>query len=86
MVRIAFSSTSRCSWSSRGSAGDDLLREPDVLPAERVDGVGLHLLGDAAHLGDHALQILQLGVEGGDGVVGHGAILRSRRAVSRSGR
>ncbi len=45
-----------------------------VLPADRVDGVGLHLLGDAAHFGDHALQVLQFGVESRDGVIGHDAL------------
>ena len=49
-----------------------------VLPLQRVDGVGLHLLGDAAHLGDHALEVLQFGVEGRDGVVGHDALLGRR--------
>ena len=35
---------------------------------QRIDGVGDLLLGEAAHLGDLAGEVLQVGVEGLDGV------------------
>ena len=37
--------------------------------AERVDRVADLPLGEAAHLGDHAGQLLEVGVEGLDGVL-----------------
>ena len=66
--------------------GDHGLGERRVAPHERVDGIDEHLLGDAAHLGDAAAQVLQLGVVGADDVFRHGAPRRVRSAVSRSGR
>ncbi len=71
MVRIAFSSISRCRLSMARSERDHALRQRGVALGERVDRVGDLLLGEAAHLGDHAGELLQIGVESLGGVVGH---------------
>ena len=71
-------------------AGDHLLGEQRVAPIERVDGVADLLLGEAAHLGDHAREILQIGVERLHRVFGnHRSCSRPRRPlglISRTGR
>ena len=54
IVRIACSSMSRCSASSRGSVGDDLLASA-YRAGQSVHRVHHHFLGDAAHFGDAAL-------------------------------
>ena len=66
MVRIACSSISRCSVSSRGSVAIDLMGERGVAGAERVHRVDHHFLGDAAHLGDAALEQVEILVVGAD--------------------
>ena len=88
MVRTAFSSISRCSASMRRIAGDDALGAVGVAARQRVDRVGDLLLGEPAHLGDHAGELLQVGVEGLGGVFGHYhcVVLAGDRAISRSGR
>ena len=48
---------------------DDALGEPAVAPGERIDRLGDLLLGEAAHLGDHAGEVLQVDVEGFRGVM-----------------
>ena len=51
---------------------DNLVGEDHVGVRQRVHGVGHHLLRDAAHLGDAALERVQLLVVGPDGVLHHG--------------
>ena len=71
IIRIARSSTSRCSTSSRVSAAMTLWAS-GVSRRPEPHGVGEHLLGDAAHLGDAAAQILQIRVERFHDMLGHG--------------
>ena len=90
MVRIAFSSISRCSASIVASAAITLAGELDVAarPA-RATASAISLLGKAAHLGDHAGQLLQVGVEGLGDMFGHCdpcSLPRVDAAISRSGR
>jgi len=67
--------------------GDHRLGKRRVAADQGGDGVGQHLLGDAAHLRDGAAQILELGVVGADDVVRHGTVpFASDGAISRSGR
>ena len=47
------------------------LRQAGVALDQRIDGIGDLLLGEAAHLGDLAGNVLQIGVEGLGGVFGH---------------
>ena len=47
-----------------GVGRGDALRQRAVALGQRVDRIGDLLLGQAAHLGDHAGEILQVGVEG----------------------
>ena len=50
----------------------DALRERAVALGQRIDRIGDLLFGEAAHLGDHAREILQIGVEGlGRVQIGH---------------
>ena len=79
MVRMAFSSISRCSASICASAAITLLRELGVAARQRIDGVGDLLLGEAAHLGDHAGELLQIDVEGLGDMFGHDFFLAVRR-------
>ena len=58
---------------------DDGLGERRIAAHERADGVDEHLLGDAAHLGDAAAQVLKLGVVGADDMFRHGASSSSGR-------
>ena len=57
--------------------GDDAFRELDIALDQRTDGIGDLLLHEAAHLGDPARDLLQVGVErlgrvvDSDGVFGH---------------
>ncbi len=64
MVRTARSSIFFWSASSSASMVDDALAERDVAADQRVDGIDDHALGDAAHLGDQARELLEVGVEG----------------------
>ena len=64
MVRIAFSSISRCIASIVASVAITCCGELGVAVGQRVHGVGDLLLGEAAHLGDLAGELLQIGVEG----------------------
>ena len=57
-----------------------------VAVGERVDRIGDLLFGKPAHLGDHAREILQIGVEGLDGVSDRCHRRSSLRRSSRSGR
>ena len=77
MVRIAFSSISRCSASIGRSTAITRWASVGVALGERVDRIGDLLLGKAAHLGDHAGELLQVDVEGLDGVFGHRHCLSS---------
>ena len=54
--------------------GDHALRQGLSPRTQRRDGVDEHLLGDAAHLGDAAAQILQFVVVGTDDVFRHGRL------------
>ena len=54
----------------RRVGGDDLPRQPDVAPRQRVDRVGDLLLGEAAHLRDHLRELDEVGVENSGGVLG----------------
>ena len=47
-----------------GVGGDHRLRQRRVAAHERSDRIDEHLLGDAAHLGDAAAQVLQLEIVG----------------------
>ena len=58
--------------------GDDLMGEHRVRVGERVHGVDHHFLGDAAHLGDAALERVELLVVGLDGMIDHGVCSLSR--------
>ena len=71
IVRIACSSTSRCSASSRGSVADDLMGERGVGGGERIHGVDHHFLGEAAHLRDAPLEQVEVLVVGSDGMLVH---------------
>ena len=53
----------------------------DVGVGQRVHGVDDHLLGDAAHFGDAALERIELPVVGLDGMIDHGS-----HSLSRTGR
>ena len=53
---------------------------------QRVDGIGDLLFGEAAHLGDHAVELLQIGVESLGGMFGHMVVVLGAPRVSRSGR
>ncbi len=59
-------------------ARDDGVGEGGVGIGERVHGVDHHFLGDAAHLGDAALEGFELLVVGFQGVVGHQEASSSR--------
>ena len=61
-----------------GIGGDDLMREHRVAVGERVHGLDHHLLGDAAHFGDQALERVELPVVGPDGMFDHGVCSLSR--------
>ena len=61
-----------------GIGGDDLMRKDGVGVGQRVDGFAHHLLGDAAHFGDQALERIELPVIGFDGMFDHGACSFSR--------
>jgi phosphate uptake regulator len=54
---------------------DHFLCQLDVAACERHDRVGDLLLGEAAHLGDHAGEFSQVGVKGPDGMFGHCLVL-----------
>ena len=60
---------------------DDLMGEDRVRVAERVHGVDHHFFRDAAHLGNAALERVELPVVGFDGMFDHGA-----HSLSRTGR
>ena len=53
---------------------------------QRIDRVGDLLFGEAAHLGDHAVELLQIGVEGLGDMFGHCCCVLASQPVSRSGR
>ena len=55
----------------RGVGRDHALGALGVALGERIDGIRDLLLGQAAHLGDHAGEILQVDVEGLGGVFVH---------------
>ena len=61
-----------------GVGGDHALGQRDVAANQRVDGIGDHALGKAAHLGDQAGQFLQIAVERLCGVFRSHPILLSR--------
>ena len=61
-----------------GVGRDDLMRKHRVGAGERVHGVDHHLLGDAAHFGDQALERVELPVVGFDGMIDHGVCSLSR--------
>ena len=63
--------------------GDDLLGEHRVGVGERVHRVDHHLLGDAAHFGDAALERVEFRVVGLDGMIDHGLpLLQPNRPVT----
>ncbi len=64
-----------------GVGGHHLVREHGVGVGQRVHGVDHHLLGDAAHFGDAALERIELPVVGLDGMIDHGS-----HSLSRTGR
>ena len=70
MVSTAFSSISRCKRVDRGVGRHHALGEIGVALGQRIDRIGDLLLGQAAHLGDHAGEVLQVDVEGLGGVFG----------------
>ena len=87
MVRMAFSSISRCSASIVGIDGDHALAQLDVAIDQRLDGIGDLPLRKPAHLGDLAGDFLQIGVERLGGVVDLVVVVViSVMAVTRSGR
>ena len=90
MVLTAFSSIVALQVVDIGVVGGHPLGERGVALGQRVDRIGDLLLGQAAHLGDHAREILQVAVECLDGVFGHGRHprtgLRLASALSRSAR
>ena len=50
----------------------DALRERAIALGQRIDGIGDLLFGEATHLGHHAREVLQIGVEGlGRVQIGH---------------
>ena len=61
---------------------DDLMRKHRVGARERIHGLDHHLLGDAAHFGDQALDRIEFPVVGFDGVVVHGGWSFCRRVAS----
>jgi len=61
-----------------GVGGDDLLREPDVGAGQRIHRVDYHLLRDAAHFGDAALERAEFIIVGLDGVIDHWSCSLSR--------
>ena len=83
IVRIAFSSI----WRSRTSIFSSfwMTRSANARVArdQRVDGIGQLLLGEAAHLGQHGLEAVEILVIGLDDMVGHVSLLDG---LSRSGR
>ena len=62
--------------------GDNLMGERGVACGKRVDSVDHHFLGQAAHLGDPALEQVEVLVVGSDGVLVHHGVA----SPSRSGR
>ena len=87
MVRMALSSISRWSTSRRVSVAITAWASAVSRAHQGGDRVDQHLLGDAAHLGDAAAQVLQLGVVGADDVFRHGTVsFVGDASVSRSGR
>ena len=73
----------------RGVGRDHALGALGVALGERIDRIGDLLLGQAAHLGDHAGEILKIDVESLGGVFVHHCIVlaaRCRARLSRSGR
>src|ERR1700722_284595 len=61
-----------------GVGGDDLLREPGVGAGQRIHRVDYHLLRDAAHFGDAALERAEFIIIGLDGVIDHWSCSLSR--------
>ena len=78
MVSTALSSISCCSASIAAVGRDHALGALDIALGQRVDGIRDLLLGEAAHLRDHAAELLQVDVEGLGGVFGHGISLSSQ--------
>jgi hypothetical protein len=54
----------------RRVGGDDLARQTDVAPRQRVDRVRDLLLGEPAHLRDHLRELDEVGIEDSGGVLG----------------
>ena len=54
----------------RRVGGDDLTRQTDVAPRQRVDRVRDLLLGETAHLRDHLRELDEVGIEDSGGVLG----------------
>ena len=69
-----------------GVLGDDALGQVRIVPVERIDRVADLMLRKAAHLGDHARQFLEIGVERLVGVLGQYHLLTPLARISRSGR
>ncbi len=74
MVRMAFSSTSRCSASIDRIDGDHALAEFHIAIDQGLDGIGDLPLRKSAHFGDLAGDLLQIGVECLGGVIDSGGV------------
>jgi hypothetical protein len=69
MVRMAFFLDSALQEVDLGVLGDDALGQLRVVAVERIDGVANLALRKTAHLGDHAREFLEIGVERLEGVL-----------------
>ena len=69
-----------------GVLGDDAPGQVRIVPVERIHGVADLTLRKGAHLGDHAGQFLEIGVERPVGVLRQYHLLTSLARISRSGR
>ncbi len=65
-----------------GVLGDDALGQVGIVPVQRIDGVADLALRQTAHLGDHARQFLEIGVERLVGVLGQYHLLASAALAS----